>query len=338
MRKYIFTFLLATSMCLTGCMHIEDILPTEATTANRTTADATENVTTEEETEAEQLEGIEAQAAELIDDSIKAALEAVKNIYRNPDIPTESMTIAPYVNPDDLIEKYTTQQQWLFKELLKYGYEETAFRIKAEDYPGDSLIIDYLTVGTDLLHYEPRLDCYYDIEMTGYDELSDLFFDPDKDANFPVEVGSTEFQEVQGKMALMDAVIKRIVKKMPADLSAYDRYYYLACVVAHHTTYDETPRNSHTAYGSLIGGQSVCEGYSETFLLLCREAGLYCRLVYGLAAGGQGHQWNAIMLDNQVYYTDVTWCDGDELGSMMFDRYFAMTKEECEGYDHVFTD
>ncbi len=305
MRKYIFIFLIAISVCLTGCMNIEDILPTEAITTNPTNEDITENIPTEEITEAEQLEGIEAQAAELIDDSIKAALTALKKIYRDPNIPTESMAVTPYANPDDLIEKHTPQRQWLFKELLKYGYEETAFTIKSEDYSGDNLIIDYLTVCTDLMHYEPRLDCYYDIEMTGYDELTDLFFDPDKDANFPVEVGSTEFQEVQGKMALMDAVIKRIVKKMLENLSVYERYYYLACVVAHHTTYDE-PRNAHTAYGSLIGGQSVCEGYSEAFLLLCREAGLYCRLVSGLAAGGQGHQWNAIMLDNQVYYTDVT--------------------------------
>ncbi len=72
---------------------------------------------------------------------------------------------------------------------------------------------------------------------------------------------------------------------------------------------------SFDAYGALMTGKAVCEGYSEAFKLLCDREGIPCILVVGSGtttgvATGENHMWNAVrMEDGQWYGVDVTWDD-----------------------------
>lgn len=340
MRKVILTLSVAVSLLFTGCMsnYFSPISIQSDSDTETEESSSTQPEETEPPTQEEYLSEIDATAAQMIDDSIVAAIVALDHIYHYPDVPAESNHVAPYTDPIDLYEKHTPARQFLFNEIIKHGREYTDFTINPTDYPGDNLIVDYLTIAHDIEAFDPRLDCFYDVDLFNSNSLKACFFDPDKDANYPIAVGTSEFEEMQDKISLMDAIISRVVRKMPHGLSTYDQYYYLACVVAHHTEYSNSPRNRFNAYGSLLGGMSVCEGYSEAFLLLCKEAGLYCRLVNGYDNNGVGHQWNSIILEDQVFYVDVTWCDSGELGSLNFDSYFAMTKEKCIDCGHDFGD
>lgn len=70
------------------------------------------------------------------------------------------------------------------------------------------------------------------------------------------------------------------------------------------------PAIKHTAYGALIDGSAVCDGYSRAAQLLFLRSGVECLLVIGVCTNGIGHAWNMVKLDGSWYHLDVTWDDG----------------------------
>lgn len=70
--------------------------------------------------------------------------------------------------------------------------------------------------------------------------------------------------------------------------------------------------SSHTAKGFIENKTAVCDGYSETFLLLTQKAGFECVIVTGVAFNGtddENHAWNQVKMDGKWYNVDVTWDD-----------------------------
>lgn len=75
------------------------------------------------------------------------------------------------------------------------------------------------------------------------------------------------------------------------------------------------------AYGTYENGKSVCQGYAELTLALCRAVGIPTRLVsgYALGIGTSGiwdenslynisnHAWNEAFIDNRWVILDTTW-------------------------------
>ena len=62
---------------------------------------------------------------------------------------------------------------------------------------------------------------------------------------------------------------------------------------------------THSITGMLIDGKGVCEAYSNTFMLMCKMAGLDCELATGTLDGVK-HQWNIIRLGGEYYNVDLT--------------------------------
>ena len=68
----------------------------------------------------------------------------------------------------------------------------------------------------------------------------------------------------------------------------------------------------YTAYNALIDHGAVCEGYALEFFILCKYAGISCRVVTGTAYGSNGegnHAWNVVKKGSKWYNMDVTWDD-----------------------------
>ena len=72
--------------------------------------------------------------------------------------------------------------------------------------------------------------------------------------------------------------------------------------------YADSGASAHTAYGALICGQAVCEGYAEAFLLLCSAADIPCMIISG-EADGRAHAWNLVQIGGAWYHVDCTWDD-----------------------------
>ena len=68
-----------------------------------------------------------------------------------------------------------------------------------------------------------------------------------------------------------------------------------------------------TAYGALVEGTAVCQGYSVSLYRLLLEAGIDNRIIFGKGISPIGttgaHTWNIVNLYGKYYYIDCTWDD-----------------------------
>lgn len=88
--------------------------------------------------------------------------------------------------------------------------------------------------------------------------------------------------------------------------------------------------DAYNAYGALVEGKAVCNGYAQAMKLLCDLAGLECQMVTG-TADGENHAWNLIRLDDEWYHTDVTWDDPEpDDPSRMIYSYFNLNDSSME--------
>ena len=62
------------------------------------------------------------------------------------------------------------------------------------------------------------------------------------------------------------------------------------------------------AYGALVEGSAICEGYAKAFKLLCNRAGIACEIVGG-TVNGEAHMWNYVQIGGDYYLVDATFDD-----------------------------
>lgn len=91
--------------------------------------------------------------------------------------------------------------------------------------------------------------------------------------------------------------------------------------------------NAFDSYGAIVDGVAVCEGYSRAFQLLLNGVGIRCINILGNSEG-ELHMWNAVQLDGDWYYVDVTWDDQEE-EAFRYDYFNITEKQLCE--DHEFS-
>lgn len=121
-------------------------------------------------------------------------------------------------------------------------------------------------------------------------------------------------------VSAFNAKVQSIVQSIPAGLNEFDREEYLFDYLTEHCVYaydataavDQSQWRAYTAYGALLAGSAVCEGYSRAMLLLAGYAGLPSLLIRGMS-DGVPHMWNGIRIDGNWYHLDATWCDSTKL-------------------------
>lgn len=93
---------------------------------------------------------------------------------------------------------------------------------------------------------------------------------------------------------------------------------------------DTADSAAYNAYGALVEGKAVCNGYAQAMKLLCDLSGLECTMISG-QADGESHAWNLVRLGKEWYHVDVTWDDPepDEPGRVLY-SYFNLSDEEMK--------
>lgn len=129
-------------------------------------------------------------------------------------------------------------------------------------------------------------------------------------------------------------------KLISTGLSDYDKEKKLHDYLINTTRYDyqnylkdTLPDESFTAYGCLVKGVAVCEGYSRAMKLLCDLSSLECTVVSGKSKNGsrwEGHAWNIVKVDGEYYHLDVTNDDpvSKDGGSILAYYYFNLPDSE----------
>lgn len=100
---------------------------------------------------------------------------------------------------------------------------------------------------------------------------------------------------------------------------------------------DKKYYNSFNAYGALIEGIAVCEGYSEAFKLLCDRAGIDCIIVTG-ELDGVGHAWNRVRINDKWYDVDVTNNDKEEMANSHINIPMAISDQYLQEDSYYITD
>lgn len=103
----------------------------------------------------------------------------------------------------------------------------------------------------------------------------------------------------------------------------------------------EASRYIRTAYGALVNGRAVCEGYSRLYKAVLNELGVACELVSGYYLNGESyepHMWNYVQdEDGHWYAVDVTMNDSAQSAvndKRKYAKYFWQT-EELFAVDHM---
>lgn len=86
--------------------------------------------------------------------------------------------------------------------------------------------------------------------------------------------------------------------------------------------------NAYSAYGALVEGRAVCEGYAKAMQLLLTDASIPTVLIRGYSVENQtAHMWNMVEINRQHYFLDPTWNDND--GQIHY-SYFNITSSELK--------
>ncbi|MBQ8393614.1 MAG: hypothetical protein IJX51_07595 [Clostridia bacterium] len=131
---------------------------------------------------------------------------------------------------------------------------------------------------------------------------------------------------------LSDAKLKfenaayNILSGITPSMTDYEKEKYLHDTLASRVKYIESP-NAHNAYGALVEGEAVCEGYAEALQYLLQRAGIQSIIVLGSSVNpstgtSEGHAWNMVKIDGSYYHLDLTWNDQ---GANTYYAYFNVT-------------
>lgn len=144
----------------------------------------------------------------------------------------------------------------------------------------------------------------------------------------------------------LDDKVNQILSGINRAMGDYEKELYFHDYLVANCQYDYTAvssdefANAYSAYGALVKGSAVCEGYSRAMQLLLSEAGIDSYLVTGTGirdGKSDGHMWNVVNIDSGWYHLDATWDDpgADNSFDVVWHAYFNLTDTEISR-DHTF--
>jgi len=141
-----------------------------------------------------------------------------------------------------------------------------------------------------------------DITFTQYREGAVLY-----QAWYESELSSLNSEQRQA----LNIVMSKTMEIRQRYSSQYDQALAVHDYLCEQITYDNTsgPR-VRTVVGALLDGRANCQGYTDTFYLMCSMLGMEVYCQNGMADGGP-HTWNLLRLNDGGWsIVDVTWDDG----------------------------
>lgn len=120
-----------------------------------------------------------------------------------------------------------------------------------------------------------------------------------------------------------------INKYIKSEMSDLEKEVVIHNYLVNNIVYDESDVNTaHNAYGALIKGRAVCDGYSKAFKYFMDRFGIENGLVLSYE---MAHAWNYIKIDGVTYFVDITWDDPVSKSATVYKdnlKYFNVTKSK----------
>lgn len=141
----------------------------------------------------------------------------------------------------------------------------------------------------------------------------------------------------------VDSEVKVITSKIiKPGMSDFDKELAVHNYVVNNVIYDyEKLQNNtlanddYTAYGALIEGKAVCQGYAEAVYRLLNAANIKNYIVSGTGSSNTAHTWNIVKIDGNYYHLDATFDDPvSNSGPILSYGYFNLSDSEIAS-DHT---
>lgn len=133
-------------------------------------------------------------------------------------------------------------------------------------------------------------------------------------------------EELADARARFDEAITELVAYASEAETEYEKELILHDRLATRIQYSEGT-NAHDAYGALVLGEAVCEGYAKALQCLLHKVGIESLIVTGFSINPstelpEGHAWNIVRIDGKYYHTDLTWNDQQ---TALFHAFFNLS-------------
>jgi len=178
---------------------------------------------------------------------------------------------------------------------------------------------------------------YGDIEyigtFKGFDILADgaYYNITEEDAVFDAKVDG-----------IIDDIIERDMTDRQKILAVHD---YVVNNVRYHKPYakvNEHPSITHTAYGAIMNGSAVCDGYAQSFKVFLDKLGFENQLIFGITIDADGefqdynrHAWNLVKYKDEYLHFDTTWNDPTYSDRVRHTYYFMDTEDIKEDHQWI---
>lgn len=112
----------------------------------------------------------------------------------------------------------------------------------------------------------------------------------------------------------LERVVEQALARIEPGMSQTEQALLLHDFLVEHVAYDWDVATTGTAkdqmvynaYGALVKGDAVCQGYAEAYKLLLNRCGIDSVLV---SSEAMNHAWNLVKIDGSWYHVDTTWDD-----------------------------
>lgn len=119
---------------------------------------------------------------------------------------------------------------------------------------------------------------------------------------YTVEYYLTADQEIALDTKI-EAVLNGLNLSGKTDLEKVTAIYAYLC---DYVVYDENATNCFTAYGALLDGKAVCQGYALAMMRLLNAVDVETDVVLGTSSE-INHMWNVVYIDGEYFLLDATW-------------------------------
>lgn len=231
-----------------------------------------------------------------------------------------SWDIGAFLNPDSTAYNMAELTR-MINEQINDGRKDGDFYITGITQEEISNINDYICgLNGEVVSYSILEQGHKGMKVRFVYDISENYYVYQKykyNKQIPIEYTSAD--------KLYDKVVEILDQIIKPGMSDYEKELAIHDYIVTHCSYGYTEYSkdsAYEAYGALVHGVAVCNGYAEAMALLLSCADVENDIMTGMA-GGELHAWNRVLLDGEWYQVDATWDDpipdrGDFAGHMYF--------------------
>ena len=136
--------------------------------------------------------------------------------------------------------------------------------------------------------------------------------------------------EIPSYIVKFDKAVDSFLKDIDDNLSDFDKALLIHDKLITGCEYQSGGSLVYTAYGAIVNGEAVCEGYSRAYSYLLLKAGISNKC---LDNAKESHCWNCVKLDDKWYHADVTSDDPTpDTSGYVSHKYFLVSDSKLSSY------